>query len=111
MARKTSSKPDSGSPSTATIGFEAHSHSLGIRHSGFVITPPPRFALRGIEADFGPEHTDTFRRDLHPDFLADYVLANLPFNDSDWFRKDDDVAKTNLIAILHQYGLETLRSL
>lgn len=48
-------------------------------------------ALRGIEADFGPEHADTFRRDLHPDLKADYVIANPPFNDSDWFRKDDDV--------------------
>jgi type I restriction enzyme M protein len=48
-------------------------------------------ALRGIEADFGPEHADTFRRGLHPDLRADYVLANPPFNDSDWFRKDDDV--------------------
>jgi type I restriction enzyme M protein len=48
-------------------------------------------ALRGIEADFGPEHADTFRRDLHPDLRADYVLANPPFNGSDWFRKDDDV--------------------
>jgi type I restriction enzyme M protein len=48
-------------------------------------------ALRGIEADFGPEHADTFRRDLHPDLRADYVLANPPFNDSDWFRNDDDV--------------------
>ena len=48
-------------------------------------------ALRGIEADFGPEHADTFRRDLHPDLRADYVLANPPFNDSDWFHKDDDV--------------------
>ncbi|QDU87952.1 Type I restriction enzyme EcoKI M protein [Pirellulimonas nuda] len=48
-------------------------------------------ALRGIEADFGPEHADTFRRDLHADLRADYVLANPPFNDSDWFRKDDDV--------------------
>ncbi len=48
-------------------------------------------ALRGIEADFGPEHADTFRRDLHPDLRADFVLANPPFNDSDWFRKDDDV--------------------
>jgi type I restriction enzyme M protein len=48
-------------------------------------------ALRGIEADFGPEHADTFRRDIHPDLRADYVLANPPFNDSDWFRKDDDV--------------------
>ncbi|HEU5070108.1 MAG TPA: class I SAM-dependent DNA methyltransferase [Verrucomicrobiae bacterium] len=48
-------------------------------------------AIRGIEADFGEEHADTFRRDLHPDLRADYVLANPPFNDSDWFRKDDDV--------------------
>lgn len=48
-------------------------------------------AIRGISADFGPEHADTFRRDLHPDLRADYVLANPPFNDSDWFRKDDDV--------------------
>ncbi|MBK7956031.1 MAG: SAM-dependent DNA methyltransferase [Candidatus Accumulibacter sp.] len=48
-------------------------------------------ALRGIEADFGPEHADTFRRDLHPDLRADFCLANPPFNDSDWFRKDDDV--------------------
>lgn len=48
-------------------------------------------AIRGIEADFGSEHADTFRRDLHPDLRADYVLANPPFNDSDWFRKDDDV--------------------
>jgi len=48
-------------------------------------------AIRGIEADFGPEHADRFRRDLHPDLRADYVLANPPFNDSDWFRKDDDV--------------------
>ena len=47
-------------------------------------------AIRGIEADFGPEHADTFRRDLHPDLKADFVLANPPFNDSDWFRVDDD---------------------
>ncbi len=36
-------------------------------------------ALRGIEADFGPEHADTFRRDLHPDVLANFVLANPTF--------------------------------
>ncbi len=63
-------------------------------------------AIRGIEADFGPEHADTFRRDLHPDLRADtatrvsaktkprshsagllrserQLLANPPFNDSD----------------------------
>jgi type I restriction enzyme M protein len=48
-------------------------------------------ALRGFEADFGPEQADTFRRDLHKDLKAQFVLANPPFNDSDWFRQDDDV--------------------
>lgn len=48
-------------------------------------------AIRGIEADLGPEHADTFRRDLHKDLKADYVLANPPFNDSDWVRRDEDV--------------------
>jgi type I restriction enzyme M protein len=47
-------------------------------------------AIRGIEADLGEEQADTFPRDLHPDLRADFVLANSPFNDSDWFRKDDD---------------------
>ncbi|MBE2203991.1 MAG: type I restriction-modification system subunit M, partial [Chthoniobacterales bacterium] len=48
-------------------------------------------ALRGIEADFGRENADTFRNDLFPDLRADYILANPPFNVSDWFRKEDDV--------------------
>jgi type I restriction enzyme M protein len=41
-------------------------------------------AIRGIEANLGFEHADTFRRDLHKDLKANYVLANPPFNDSDW---------------------------
>ena len=48
-------------------------------------------AIRGIEADFGPEQADTFRRDLHKDLKAQFVIANPPFNDSDWHRVDDDV--------------------
>ena len=47
-------------------------------------------AIRGIEGDLGPEHADSFRRDLHPDLKSDYVLANPPFNDSDWIRNDED---------------------
>ncbi len=77
---------------------EAHGGKLGdISIYGQESNPTTRrlaimnLAIRGIEADFGPEHADTFRRDLHPDLRADYVLANPPFNDSDWFRKDDDV--------------------
>ncbi len=48
-------------------------------------------AIRHIEADFGPEQADTFRRDLHNDLKAQFVLANPPFNDSDWHRSDEDV--------------------
>ena len=48
-------------------------------------------AIRGFEEDIGKEHADTFRKVQHPDLRADHVLANPPCNDSDWFRKDDDV--------------------
>jgi type I restriction enzyme M protein len=44
-------------------------------------------ALRGIACDLGPEHADSFHRDLHPDLRADYVLANPPFNCRDWGRE------------------------
>lgn len=41
-------------------------------------------AIHGIDNNLGAEHADSFRRDLHKDLKADYVLANPPFNDSDW---------------------------
>jgi len=41
-------------------------------------------AIRGIDNNLGPEHADSFHRDLHKDLKADYVLANPPFNSSDW---------------------------
>ena len=41
-------------------------------------------ALRGVEANLGPHHADTFRADLHKDLRADFILANPPFNMSDW---------------------------
>lgn len=41
-------------------------------------------AIRGIDANLGAEHADSFHRDLHPDLKANYVLANPPFNSSDW---------------------------
>ena len=39
-------------------------------------------AIRGIDGQI--EHGDTFHNDLHPDLRADYILANPPFNVSDW---------------------------
>ena len=44
-------------------------------------------AIRGIEANLGDQPADTFTRDLHPDLKADYILANPPFNISDWSGK------------------------
>ena len=41
-------------------------------------------AIRGIEADLGTEPADTFLRDMHPDLRADFILANPPFNMSEW---------------------------
>jgi type I restriction enzyme M protein len=41
-------------------------------------------AIRGIEADLGVYNADTFHNDLHPRLKADFVLANPPFNLSDW---------------------------
>jgi type I restriction enzyme M protein len=41
-------------------------------------------AMRGIHGDIGPRHADTFRDDLHKDLKADYIIANPPFNMSDW---------------------------
>jgi type I restriction enzyme M protein len=39
-------------------------------------------AIRGIDAQIA--HGDTFHNDRHPDLKADWVMANPPFNDSDW---------------------------
>ena len=41
-------------------------------------------AIRGIEANLGQEQADSFHDDQHPDLKVDYILANPPFNDSDW---------------------------
>jgi type I restriction enzyme M protein len=44
-------------------------------------------AIRGIEANLGSQPADSFLRNLHPDLKADYILANPPFNISDWSGK------------------------
>jgi len=41
-------------------------------------------AIRGFAADLGQEPADTFARDQFPDKKFDYILANPPFNISDW---------------------------
>ena len=41
-------------------------------------------AIRGIEADLGKFNADTFFDDQHPTLKADFIMANPPFNLSDW---------------------------
>ena len=41
-------------------------------------------AIRGIDANFGKHHEDTFLNDLHATQKFDYIMANPPFNLSNW---------------------------
>ncbi|PUE31319.1 restriction endonuclease subunit M [Limnohabitans sp. Jir61] len=42
-------------------------------------------AIRGIDFNLGREPNDTFTKNQHPDLRADFILANPPFNISDWW--------------------------
>ena len=42
-------------------------------------------AIRGIDYNLGREPNDTFVKNQHPDLRADFILANPPFNISDWW--------------------------
>jgi len=42
-------------------------------------------AIRGIETNLGSRADDTFHNDLHPALKADFIIANPPFNVSDWY--------------------------
>ncbi len=42
-------------------------------------------AIRGIDFNLGKEPGDTFTKNQHPDLRADFILANPPFNISDWW--------------------------
>ena len=41
-------------------------------------------AIRGLAVDLGKTHGDTFANDQFPDLKFDYIMANPPFNISDW---------------------------
>ncbi|UEJ82926.1 type I restriction-modification system subunit M [Brachybacterium halotolerans subsp. kimchii] len=48
-------------------------------------------AIHGIDSSgLGKRWGDTFARDIHPGLVADFVLANPPFNIKDWSRSEDD---------------------
>ncbi len=41
-------------------------------------------AIRGIDGNLGGQNADSFHNDLHKDLKADFIIANPPFNMSDW---------------------------
>jgi type I restriction enzyme M protein len=47
-------------------------------------------AIRGIDGDLGEKDADTFSNDLHKNLRADYILANPPFNVSDYALNAED---------------------
>lgn len=48
-------------------------------------------AIHGVDAQgLGSRWGDTFARDIHPNLVADFVMANPPFNIKDWARSEDD---------------------
>ena len=47
-------------------------------------------AIHGITGDLAKRWDDTFAADRHPDLRADFILANPPFNMSDWARRTSD---------------------
>jgi len=54
--------------------------------------PDKRFDFPFVNPPYGYEWSKDFDAvTTHPDLRAHYGLANPPFNDSDWFGKDDDV--------------------
>lgn len=48
-------------------------------------------AIRGLDGNLGERDADTFGNDLHKNLRADYILANPPFNVSDYTLIQDDV--------------------
>ena len=56
-------------------------------------------AIRGFAADLGQEPADTFARDQHPDQKFDTILANPPFNISDWGGENYDSDKRWVVRV------------
>jgi type I restriction enzyme M protein len=46
-------------------------------------------AIRGIAGNLGDVPANTFFKDQHPDLKADYIMANPPFNQSQWREKNE----------------------
>jgi hypothetical protein len=92
MAKGKTQKPANGS----NLDFEAQLWGVADKRHGYMeaawklVRMNP--AIPAFDANLGPRNADSFLTDLHPDLKADFILANPPFNMSDWggenLRKD-----------------------
>lgn len=85
MARTSNIK--SSVTTSGSLGFEATLWAAADKLRGHYTTwklARMNLAIRGIDANLGPRNADSLRADLHPDLKADFILANPPFNMSDW---------------------------
>ena len=81
-SRSSSSRPTPAA--TGTGGRATAAVSIYGQESNYTTWRMARMnlAIRGIEGQIA--HGDSFHNDRHPDLRADYILANPPFNVSDW---------------------------
>ncbi len=68
-------KSKNNTPKSSELAFEAQLWAAADKMRGHI---------RGIDANLRPRNADSFRSALHPDLKADFILANPPFNTSDW---------------------------
>jgi type I restriction enzyme M protein len=71
-----------GAAGIAVYGQESNGRTWGLARMNL--------AIHGIAGDLGSRCADTFREDVHPGLRADFILANPPFNMSDWARQPGD---------------------
>ena len=71
-------------PCCGSGGMFVQSAKFVESHSGNINMAQMNLAIRGIEPDLGAYAADTFLDDRHPTMRADYIMANPPFNLSDW---------------------------
>ena len=73
-------KAHGGTKGMAVYGQEANPDTWKMAKINMVV--------RGLNADFGPHHADTFTNDLHPTLKADFIMANPPFNYHPWHQEE-----------------------
>lgn len=77
--------------------IESHSHKRGtISIYGQEANPDTwkmaimNLTIRGLDANLGEYHADTFKKDQHKRLKADFILANPPFNYKNWWSDELD---------------------